>query len=628
MKQKVFNNHVNIIESVLNQPLKIIDDWASDTIGVGQLIAESESIKNALTSPEDNNKLDIASRFLANTIKKYPYYVDISLIYLINGNEHIQYGSELLCASYISRQHDALNSEVADTISEIIKGKAYYFGIVYKSEHTGEIVLPLGMPVFTNGKLIGAIIIESKPDHFLKYLDVPYLKKLNTRMAIIDERGKVLAHINKSMIFDADIEKYYRSLIDPTKNGMYIKEMKLNGIDEYYFLIKELYTEENSQYTKDSWYMMADTPKSEINKMVWIDLNRLLRTNLLYLLIILTIVYIFNKIIVYKPLKITIASIKAIASGSGDLTRKLSVKEKDEFYLLVNYYNQFMDTITGIIVNVKSLINTVSSSSAQVSSSMEETSRTIEEQTGQLTEVASTLEELTVTGNSISDIVKENKEDVSKARDKTYNGSQTLQSVSSLIEQVKENSSNLSRQLSEFTKSTSKIDSILIVINDIADQTNLLALNAAIEAARAGEAGRGFAVVAEEVRKLAEKTTSSTKEINEIIRSIAESNTIVQNQMDETSISVDKSIIEVNNADKIFKEIVNIVDKVYNGTEHIGSTIEEQINALTKGNDNIQVISSASEETSRAVAEVTTTITHLQKELEQLKALIDNFKTN
>jgi len=128
------------------------------------------------------------------------------------------------------------------------------------------------------------------------------------------------------------------------------------------------------------------------------------------------------------------------------------------------------------------------------------------------------------------------------------------------------------------------------------------------------------------VRKLAERTTSSTKEIHSIIESIEQGNVQLEKQMKETSNSIDNSIKEINNTDSIFKAIVNLVDKIYEGAIQVGNTIEEQINATMKANDNVQVISSGAEETSRAVIEVTNAINNLEKEFERLKHLIDSFR--
>lgn len=446
------------------------------------------------------------------------------------------------------------------------------------------------------------------------------------------------------------VKEYSLVLADNGKIAYSSKETLINKIDD--FIIKNKYDLEKTIFknnniisyfpVKTNEYCSRCHPDREIGSIyayykVSIDGSSILSTKkfsilstiftiFIGLFIILLIYYLTNRLMISK-INVINKNVNTI-SQTLDLTNKISIDSNDEFKDIANNFNKLLSVFSDIITKTKLLLQTVSSSSIQVNSSVEETSRTVEEQTSQLTEIASTIEELTTTGNSIKSIVKENKDDVTSARDITYEGSKNLQSVSSLIEQVKNNSTNLSEQLSDFTKSTDKIGSILDVINDIADQTNLLALNAAIEAARAGEAGRGFAVVAEEVRKLAEKTTNSTKEINEIIKNITEGNTIVQKQMNETSKSVDKSITEVNHTDRIFKEIVNIVDKVYEGAENIGTTIEEQINALAKANDNIQVISSSSEETSRAIMEVTETINNLQKELESIKSLIDSFKTS
>jgi len=273
----------------------------------------------------------------------------------------------------------------------------------------------------------------------------------------------------------------------------------------------------DKEHVRDKWYITMAVPEANILLGAYGSLKIIVISCFALLIIILFGLKYLFKFVVQSPLEMVTNSLMLISSGAGELSQRLEVKTKDEFYLLTKYYNKSIETIANIIIKVKELINSVSSASIQVSSSMEETSRTVEEQTEQLSDIASSVEELTATGHSEKEIVEEAKNKAVEARDKTYKGSEKLQNVMNLINRVGENSSNLSETIKGLTASTSQIGSILDVINDIADQTNLLALNAAIEAARAGEAGRGFAVVAEEVRKLAERVKEAIKNISTTI---------------------------------------------------------------------------------------------------------------
>ena len=507
--------------------------------------------------------------------------------------------------------------------AEYLENHPYYISNVFIEKSTNKPMISLNAPVYNNNKLIGAVELVLYQEYFYKEYTESFSQSKDEYFFIVDSRGEIISHpLGKDAILNKDFEKETASIINNILSNKNYFTNTFRGVKKHYFQSKPI----DLEHMASRWYVSYTITNKVLLASLYDFLKNLIIFTIILFFFLCLSIDLFFKHLVYKPLNSLTGSLKDISSGERDLTKKLTVSSKDEFSLIAKYYNRFITAISHIIKEVKDLSNTISSMATQVAASMEQTSRTVEEQTSTLTDVASTVEELSTTGNSIRDIIENNKKDVTEARDKTYEGSKNLKSVNELINYVKENSSNLANRLNEFTMSASNIGYILNAINEIADQTNLLALNAAIEAARAGEAGRGFAVVAEEVRKLAERTTSSTKEIGSIVESITEGNKILEEQMEETSKSVEESIKEINNTDNIFKLIVSLVDKIYEGATQVGNTIEEQINATMKANDNIQVISSGAEETSRAVIEVSDAINNLEKQFERLKHMIDRFQ--
>src|SRR5438552_2211397 len=150
--------------------------------------------------------------------------------------------------------------------------------------------------------------------------------------------------------------------------------------------------------------------------------------------------------------------------------------------------------------------------------------------------------------------------------------------------------SGTAKKMDELGKSSDQIGQIVGVINDIADQTNLLALNAAIEAARAGEQGRGFAVVADEVRKLAERTTTATKEIAGMIKNIQQETKTAVTAMETGTKQVEEGVKSTIQAGGSLKEIIHMAEQVGEMVMQIATAAMEQSSASEEVNQNMEKI--------------------------------------
>ena len=339
--------------------------------------------------------------------------------------------------------------------------------------------------------------------------------------------------------------------------------------------------------------------------------------------------------------------------AQGDLTEKIEgVTSKDEIGEMAAYTNEMIESLSAMIGQIKANAEQLVAASSQIASSAEQTSKNSESSATAVEEMTSTMHEMSTniqnvarntqkqassvveTSSSIEQMVASIKrvaENVKrlvsisdKSKDAVAIGSTAVDKASSGMGEI-----NTAIQLSAQTimslgSRTEEMAKIVEVIDDIAEQTNLLALNAAIEAARAGEQGMGFAVVAEEVRKLAERSAKSTREIADLIKSVAnEAQTAVDNMTRSTGI-VEVGLVSSREVIQALKGIESAVDEVSKYSSEIGAATHEQSSgseqigkAMVNLNEVTQEISTAAEEQSTGAEQVVKAIEKVREMVHQ-----------
>jgi methyl-accepting chemotaxis protein len=274
------------------------------------------------------------------------------------------------------------------------------------------------------------------------------------------------------------------------------------------------------------------------------------------------------------PLERAVNYLETMARG--DLSQQIAVNRHNEISKMLNAMKKLQDSMRDMIAGIQKTADQLSSASSDLSTSSEKMALGTEHASHQSNAVSDAVGEMAVVSNDIALSCQRMADRAGSTNDATLKGEQTIVHMTSMMSEIERMVIGTMDAVKALGANSERIGDIVIAIEDIADQTNLLALNAAIEAARAGEQGRGFAVVADEVRRLAERTTSSTREIQSIIGSLQGDVKNVVGSMEKSAQSVRIGNEDVQHSSRAIGSIKEQISPLLEYVSQVATAAEEQ----------------------------------------------------
>ncbi|MDW6016580.1 methyl-accepting chemotaxis protein [Vibrio plantisponsor] len=327
---------------------------------------------------------------------------------------------------------------------------------------------------------------------------------------------------------------------------------------------------------------------------------------------------------VREPLKLILTTLESLTDG--DMTQRIDIRYNNEFSRVSGHINTLADSLHDILKKLNQASDALTSTANNNQATSQGAQSQLNSQREQTASVATAMTEMAHSVGEVASSAQSSLQMVQQVETASESGRVIMSQNISTINQLETRLNESVEATNDLRRMSSQIGSILDVIRNIAEQTNLLALNAAIEAARAGEQGRGFAVVADEVRVLAQRTTESTAEIENMISNLQSSSTSASKVIESCMKDMEQSVEQASNANSAMEEIQALIIEISQMSTHISQAAAEQNETTASIARSIEDINLISDESYRAMAEIADNSTNLTQLASQQSALVHRFK--
>ncbi|WP_050475617.1 methyl-accepting chemotaxis protein [Herbaspirillum rhizosphaerae] len=462
----------------------------------------------------------------------------------------------------------------------------------YTSASTGRLLVTFAEAIGATGQTTAVAAADVLLDTVVR--TIVAIKPTPASYAfLVDSKGKIIAHPDTKLTLkpiadlDKDLSVQTLAEIESTRQS---KQIRLNDRDGMLYVSKVAGTD---------WLLVVVLDRADATS----PLKAMLGSSAATALVVTALVCLLLSVLIAKALQrlaLVRNALGEIAVGDGDLTRRLDANGKDELAQIGLAFNQFVDKISAVLLDIRKASDTIKDASREIADGNSDLSARTEAQAGSLEETASAMEELTAGVKNNADNAHEANLLVASASDIAVRGGDMVGQVVDTMGAINE--------------SSKKIVDIISVIDGIAFQTNILALNAAVEAARAGEQGRGFAVVASEVRSLAQRSATAAKEIKVLIG--------------DSVVQVEQGSQLVEQAGATIREVVDSVKRVSEVVAEISAASREQSQGINQTNQAITQMDETTQQNAALVEQAAAGAQSLQEQAIRLAGAVSSFRLN